>query len=432
MVDGLLGSIGQGVQNFFGGFGGGQGMPSMSEEEQKYLRGQNVQSLGRMLMVLGMPMTAQQRSQAMAQMVGNMPDPTQQMARMQEMKLRQMQMEQAKRQQEGLANFGNLLQQGPQVVETPVPGAVPQQPMPQSGEEVRAPLAPITPTQQKLVSPLPGITGEQYQFLRTFGNDPAAAQEMYQKLAIENMKGADKGPADVQEYNFYRQQELAAGRQPLGWMEYQQALKKAGASSTTIQMPGDIGGDAKMREELAKEEGKRWSGLLTQGDKAASITQDMQVLDALIQDPGSPQGPVQGRLVQVLPGFSSKAAAFDSVVQRIAPNLRAPGSGSTSDVEFEGFLKSLPALQNRQNGNMIISDIFKQKASIDLQRSDIVTAWQNGDIDAKTARKQLSELNRKSILTPELRSLIKGADSGSAADPTKLSDEELLKSLGAK
>lgn len=419
MVDGLLGSIGQGVQNFFGGFGGGGQMPGMTEDEQKYLRGQNVQQLGRMLLVLGMPMTQAQRAQAMQGLVGNMPDQTQQLARLQEMKLRQMQMEQAKRQQAGLENFSNLLQgNGQQQAQ-----AAPQGPT-TSG-------APLTPQQQALVSPLPGITGEQFQTLRAFGNDPATAQELYQKFVVANQKPTDQ-PADVQEYNYYVQQEKAAGRQPMGWMEYQQALKKAGASSTTIQMPGDVGGDAKMREELFKEEGKRWSGLLAQGDKAASITQDMQVLDALIQDPGSPQGPMQGRLAQVLPGFSSKGAAFDSVIQRIAPNLRAPGSGSTSDVEFEGFLKSLPALQNRQDGNMIISDIFKQKASIDLQRSDIVTAWQNGDIDAKTARKQLSELNRKSILTPELRSLIKGADSGSVVDPTKLSNEELLKSLGAR
>lgn len=193
MVDGLLGSIGQGVQNFFGGFGGGQGMPGMTDEERKYLQGQNVQSLGRMLMVLGMPMTAQQRSQAITQMVGNMPDPTQQLGRLQEMKLRQMQLEQAKRQQEGLANFGNLLRSGGQPpMQTPAPA---QAVVPQSGDEVRAPLAPqpavpLTPQQQTLTSPLPGITGQQFQIIQGIGatQGEEAAQKAYTELALDNLK----------------------------------------------------------------------------------------------------------------------------------------------------------------------------------------------------------------------------------------------------
>lgn len=417
MIEGLLGGIGQGLSNFMGGFGGGGGanMPGVTDDERKYLQQQSMQNFGRMLMVLGQQMTPAQRAQAMSQMAGNMPDPTQQLARMQEMKLNQLKMEQYKKQQEGLANFGNILKQDAQVVETPVPGAAPQQRVPTSGEEARAPLAPITPTQQKLVSPLPGITGEQYQFLRTFGNDPAAAQEMYQKLAIENMKGGEKPPADVQEYNFYRQQEISNGRQPMSWLDYQKALKKEGASSTQIMMPGGPSAEAEALKELEKRDGALMGTYLEKADQSGAMLQDMELLTALIQDPSTPQGPLTGRLAQLFPGLNSKAAAFDSIINRVAPNMRAPGSGSTSDIEFAGFLKSLPSLSNRPDANMIITTVFKEKAAIDQARADIVRRYQDGKITAAQRREMISELNKQSILAPELRSLINGADSGSGA-----------------
>jgi hypothetical protein len=111
-------------------------------------------------------------------------------------------------------------------------------------------------------------------------------------------------------------------------------------------------------------------------------------------------------LAQAFPGFSSAGAAYQSIVSRVAPTLRAPGSGSTSDVEYNGFLNSLPKLQNLPEGNAVISAMLQRKAQINIQRGDIVNAYANGEISAVEARKQLGELNRKSILDPQIKALI--------------------------
>ena len=54
------------------------------------------------------------------------------------------------------------------------------------------------------------------------------------------------------------------------------------------------------------------------------------------------------------------------------------------------------------------------------QRADLVTRWRNGELKDSEARTALSDLNRKSIMTPELEALImatKPADQGGPVTP---------------
>jgi hypothetical protein len=180
--------------------------------------------------------------------------------------------------------------------------------------------------------------------------------------------------------------------------------KVLGGSTTTVNIGGDTDADANMRKELSKDEGSRLSKLQAAANVAAGSAQDFAILDELIGM--APQGPVQGRLAQAFPGVSSAGVLFNSFVQRIAPSLRVEGSGATSDIEFEGMLRSLPALQNRPDANRAIAEVFKQKAEINIKRGDIITQYQNGEIDAKTMRNQLTALNRQSILSPQLKQML--------------------------
>ena len=130
----------------------------------------------------------------------------------------------------------------------------------------------------------------------------------------------------------------------------------------------------------------------------------MQVLDELIKV--APQGPITGRLAELFPVVSSAGDAFQSIVKRIAPTLRAPGSGATSDIEYDGMFRSLPALRNRPEANAAISQIMKAKAAINVERSGIVDAYGRGEISAGEARNKIAELDKRSILTPELSQAI--------------------------
>jgi hypothetical protein len=191
----------------------------------------------------------------------------------------------------------------------------------------------------------------------------------------------------------------------------QERIRRAGKTDITIPIGGDNSADKKLREKLSEEEGKRWSELQGAGIVSSGLSQDFQVLDQLMTV--APQGPITGRLAEMFPGVSSAGDAFTSIVTRVAPSLRTPGSGSTSDIEYEGMLKSLPRLRQQPEANRLIAETMKAKAALNVERAKIVTAYQNEVIDAKTARSRLAELNARSIMSPELRRAISALGEGS-------------------
>lgn len=183
-------------------------------------------------------------------------------------------------------------------------------------------------------------------------------------------------------------------------------LKETTPPAGTIINTGDTSN--KLRQSFDTKEGELWNSYAEAGNKAASITSDMQLLDELGKI--APQGPVPGAIQKYFPGISSAGAAYTTIIKRIAPQMRATGSGSTSDIEYNGFLQSLPALTNYPEANQLIGAMIKAKAQIDLKRADIVTAWRNGDLTDPQARTQLATLNHQSIMSPALQALIERVD----------------------
>lgn len=221
--------------------------------------------------------------------------------------------------------------------------------------------------------------------------------------------GKAKQPTSVDEYDFYRQQEVAAGRQPQSYGDWKIANSRAGASSITV---GGEPNDSKLRAKLDQNTADLWSGYQQAGATSAAMGQDMEILNELIKI--APQGPLVGRLAEMFPGFSQAGDAFQSIVKRVAPTLRAPGSGSTSDIEYDGMLRSLPALRNQPGANALIAQIMTAKARINVQRSAVIDRYSNGEITAATARQQIAAIDNQSILTPEMRKLLAGIGGGPA------------------
>lgn len=226
-----------------------------------------------------------------------------------------------------------------------------------------------------------------------------------------------KLPASVQEYQFAQQH---------GFNGDYPAFLQMGHPGTTINMPplGQEPPDGVLRKKLGEKEAETWNGYTTAADIAGGRSQDLQVLDELMKQ--APQGPLTGRLAEMFPGFSSAGDAAQSIVARVAPTMRTPGSGSTSDIEYEGFLKGLPRLRGTPQGNALISQVLQAKNGLEIERGQIVSAYLNNTISAVDARKRLAEINRRSILSPDLRRMI-GATSGKA--PADLTDEELLNQI---
>lgn len=172
--------------------------------------------------------------------------------------------------------------------------------------------------------------------------------------------------------------------------------------------------DSALNKALSTKEGESWATIKDAGMVSGAMGQDLGLLDELIKV--APQGPIIGPLAETFKGFSSSGDAFQSIVKRVAPSLRTPGSGATSDIEYQGFLDSLPALKNSPDGNRMINTIMKTKAALNKQRSDIVTAYQAGDLSIGDARKAMSELNSTPLMTPEMKSALAGVGGGETTE----------------
>lgn len=216
------------------------------------------------------------------------------------------------------------------------------------------------------------------------------------------MKGQQKATDDEQELATMNVQREKAGLPPLRLDEWLTAKSRAGA--TSINMGEGDPADGELRKKLQGKEAESWSGYQAGAEKAAGMSQQMEVLDELGKM--APQGAIQGRAAQWFPGFSTAGDAFTSITTRIAPSFREPGSGSTSDIEYQGFLNSLPRLQTSPGGNAIISATIRSMANIKMERGAIVDAYADGTITAPEARKRMRELNKRSIMTPELQAII--------------------------
>lgn len=217
-------------------------------------------------------------------------------------------------------------------------------------------------------------------------------------------KGGQKppeAPSDVREYEYYVGQEKEAGRQPLSFADFSKEMKKAGSSNTIVNT-----GDA--TSEFGKKADAKladyYGTLADRGAAAASTVQALGQMRELLTV--APQGPIQGRLAEAFPGFSSAADAFNATINQLAPSLRIPGSGAQSDKDMDILMGAMPRLRNSPQANQIILGAFERKAMLDQKRAELANSALRRRTPLEDAQKQIEALERESILDGQTRGMI--------------------------
>ena len=210
-----------------------------------------------------------------------------------------------------------------------------------------------------------------------------------QKFDYEREDGALT--PDLKEYAAYAKGEIAAGRKPLGQLEYQIAVKRAGANSTTV----NTGETDKFYQKMDEKNAETFSNLSDGGIQARSKMGQIDRLEQLMAN--APQGAV-GALKQAagewgLPteGLSDIQAA-SSLLERMVPEQRAPGSGPMSDADIKMYRASLPRLLNQPGGNQLIFQTMRGIAQYEMQMGDIADKVANREITPAEGRRMIKEL----------------------------------------
>lgn len=147
-----------------------------------------------------------------------------------------------------------------------------------------------------------------------------------------------------------------------GFAAYQQALRASGAQKLTLNTGENSGKFSGKGDELAAA---RLSTMMEEGNAAPSLIGDMQQLATLGSQFQTGKGAqamlAAGPYLQAL-GIDVKgldaAQAYQAITSRLAPQMRAAGSGSSSDTDVRMFLQGLPNIANQPGGNDIINATF--------------------------------------------------------------------------
>lgn len=184
---------------------------------------------------------------------------------------------------------------------------------------------------------------------------------------------------------------------PEGWREIGRGPASAGAAQTNIT--NDLRGETEFAKEAGKSQAGRFQKFVDEGDKASEMLGNIGAL----RDLGTQIN--TGKGAELMAAFGpwaqyagisidglGEAQAYEAIVSRIAPSLRTPGVGSSSDFDARQFLLSLPQLGRTPEGNAIIQNTIEGIAQYKLAAAQIAQAALNRQITPEEADKQIRAL----------------------------------------
>jgi hypothetical protein len=132
-------------------------------------------------------------------------------------------------------------------------------------------------------------------------------------------------------------------------------------------------------EGMTDDAVERHGAILTAASEAGEFVGDLQMLAqlgtqletgpaAVLMEQLGPFAQALGIEVEGL----GPAQAYASIVSRLAPRMRVPGSGASSDFEGRQFLQSLPSLARTPEGNAIINETLQAIQRHRIEAAEII------------------------------------------------------------
>ena len=169
-------------------------------------------------------------------------------------------------------------------------------------------------------------------------------------------------PNDVREYNFAKEQGYKGTFED--WARTMANLK---APKTNINLPNP-------NKAILDVDKDTLTGLVSSTNSARNIANNTRIINSLI---GNQQGSGAIKLtadLQNFLGINTPTANVNQAVQAIATKaateIRTPGSGSTSDLEFGAYRSAFPSLATSKEGRDIMIKIAEANANRNAKLSD--------------------------------------------------------------
>lgn len=202
---------------------------------------------------------------------------------------------------------------------------------------------------------------------------------------------------DIREYEFAKTQGFSGPFQ-----DWQLQNKRAGAMSLYPNESPESIGDKKYQETMGAKEAETYNNILEGGRTALVTMGDLNSLEVGLQKvPTGGFEPLKAQFANYAASLGldvqdaqqlGGSQAIQAIVARIAPRLRVPGAGTTSDKDLALFMASLPTLANSPEGNRLIIQTLRAFSQRAVQEAQIVNDGNAAGLPRSQIRKNLLAL----------------------------------------
>lgn len=259
--------------------------------------------------------------------------------------------------------------------------------------------------------------------------------------AIIDWAKQDSKPTDLgKNYDDYVTDARARGEVPMSRLEYEIKVKNAGATNVNV----DTKGENAESMERGKGVAERLNAIAKSGDEAYAQRAIVGRLGKTLDESGSGAGIAFANWVRENFGdkiggaFATKkklelAESATGLINYLKPRMRVAGTGASSDKDLEAFGRSIPNLMSTEGGRRLITETLGGIQESLVQRSDIATRWQTGDLTAANAFGEMHKLGDPFKAFREYQTAQEGNAGAPAAEtPRFKSMDEVVKAIADK
>lgn len=236
----------------------------------------------------------------------------------------------------------------------------------------------------------PNIRAVAQQYSRAYQSgaiDEATAGQRAESLG-RMAETAAKPPSSIQEYNFDMAQRRQQGLPEVSFGAWQ--IEKARGNAPQINLPAER--DKKLFAEIDVEAVKGFSNA---AQASREIAQTSEAINRLLEGAGGGKAVEVGTNIQRALGLSSPTVTADDLARslaiRAATQVRAPSSGSTSNIEFAAYLQAVPTLATSKEGRALMTEFSRARAIRDAKLSDHARKLARDDAYSEEAMARFDE-----------------------------------------
>jgi hypothetical protein len=176
-----------------------------------------------------------------------------------------------------------------------------------------------------------------------------------------------KPPSSVAAYQFAMKQRQEQGLPTVPFDEWN--IQQEQAKAVQVNLPAE-----REKKLFGEVDVARVAEFSNAASASRNFAQTAEAINALLAGKGGGEVVRIGTDIQRALGIQNETVSAQDLAKalgvRAATTVRAPSSGSTSNIEFNAYMQAIPTLQNSQEGRALMTAYARARAARDAKLAD--------------------------------------------------------------